>query len=386
MSRPPLWKPFVLVASYIFYGSADPRFCFLLAGVTLANQAAAELIHRAPDQRTKKRLMIAAVAIDLGVLGVFKYYGFFVEELNAALDNFSLGLPAPIASIALPIGVSFYTFQAISYVVDLYRGIIDKPAPTIDLAVEILQQARDPVDRRRYRSAAAARVGGLIAGLLVAAIGGFFLLGAGGGTSAEDVRATLEAADCTMEVEAGGAQHVGPLGLPEPGRHEPPLEHRPADERPALRGDAHLRRLTEPAQLARIVHNLEHGAVDILYGDDVPEATVSELQAFYASTRTGPSSLRSRASATRSRSARGSRKGCRRPRATAAAGSSPSARLSTKKPSPPSSTRSSSRAPRATSSRLRTWRPARTERFGFAPVGRLHWPGRGGGTGETRPP
>ena len=134
MSRPPLWKPFILVASYIFYGAADPKFCILLAGVTLANQAAAVLIDRAPDQRAKKQFMVAAVAVDLGVLGIFKYYGFFVDELNGLFDSFGLGLPVPVANIALPIGVSFYTFQAISYAVDVYRGII-KPAPTIDLAV-----------------------------------------------------------------------------------------------------------------------------------------------------------------------------------------------------------------------------------------------------------
>ena len=134
MSRPPLWKPFILAASYVFYGAADPRFCILLAGVTLANQAAAVLIDRAPDARSKKGIMAAAVAVDLGVLAVFKYYGFFVDELNGLFDSFGLGLPVPIANIALPIGVSFYTFQAISYAVDVYRGII-KPAPTIDLAI-----------------------------------------------------------------------------------------------------------------------------------------------------------------------------------------------------------------------------------------------------------
>jgi alginate O-acetyltransferase complex protein AlgI len=134
MSRPPLWKPFILVASYVFYGAADPRFCLLLAGVTLANQFASLQIDRAPDRRTKKRIMIAAVAVDLGVLGIFKYYGFFSDELNSTLDAVGLGLPVPLANIALPIGVSFYTFQAISYTVDVYRGII-KPAPLIDLAI-----------------------------------------------------------------------------------------------------------------------------------------------------------------------------------------------------------------------------------------------------------
>jgi D-alanyl-lipoteichoic acid acyltransferase DltB (MBOAT superfamily) len=172
MSRPPLWKPFVLVASYIFYGAADPKFCILLAAVTLANQGFARLIHRAQDERRRKQLVTAAVAVDLAVLGVFKYYGFFVSEINGTLDSVGLGLPVPLANIALPIGVSFYIFQAISYVVDLHRRVIPRPAPTIDLAIylaffphvvagpivrarEILPQIARPRDPRDVRVGAA---------------------------------------------------------------------------------------------------------------------------------------------------------------------------------------------------------------------------------------
>src|SRR3981081_4173169 len=86
MSRPRLWKPFIVIASYVFYAAASWRFCFLLAGVTLANQAAAVLIHRArDDERKQKRILALAVALDLGLLGVFKYYSFFVQELANAL-------------------------------------------------------------------------------------------------------------------------------------------------------------------------------------------------------------------------------------------------------------------------------------------------------------
>jgi alginate O-acetyltransferase complex protein AlgI len=177
MSRPPLWKLFIIGASYVFYAAADPRFCLLLAGVTVANQIGARLIDRAEERRVQKRLMIAAVAIDLGVLGVFKYYGFFVDEINGLLETASLGLPLPLANIALPVGISFYTFQAITYVVDTYRGII-KPAPLIDLAVylsffphlvagpivrarEILPQIAKPRDPRDVRIGPAVTLIGL---------------------------------------------------------------------------------------------------------------------------------------------------------------------------------------------------------------------------------
>jgi alginate O-acetyltransferase complex protein AlgI len=134
MSRPALWKPFALAASYVFYAAADPRFCLLLAGITVANQLGARLVQRAGSDRARNRVVAATVAVDLGVLAVFKYYGFFVEEINGLLEQASLGLPLPVAQIALPIGVSFFTFQAISYVVDVRRGLVE-PTTTVDLGI-----------------------------------------------------------------------------------------------------------------------------------------------------------------------------------------------------------------------------------------------------------
>ncbi len=134
MSRPKLWKPFILLASYVFYAAASWRFCILLAGVTLGNQAAARLLQRTEDARRRKLIVTAAVALDLGALGVFKYYSFFVESFSNALDSVGLSLPLPLATIALPIGISFFTFQAISYVVDVYRRRVE-PSPAVDVAV-----------------------------------------------------------------------------------------------------------------------------------------------------------------------------------------------------------------------------------------------------------
>ena len=134
MPRQHIWKPFMLAASYLFYSAADPKFCILLAGVTLGNQAAANLVHRTEDERLRKIIVGIAVALDLGTLGVFKYYGFFAEETNALLDDVGLGLPLPLASIALPVGISFIVFQAISYTVDVHRRLLP-PAKTIDLGL-----------------------------------------------------------------------------------------------------------------------------------------------------------------------------------------------------------------------------------------------------------
>jgi alginate O-acetyltransferase complex protein AlgI len=134
MPYPAAWKPFALVASYVFYGAANPRACLLLALVTLANQVAAALLGRAEGQRRRKAIVTAAVAVDLGTLGVFKYYGFFAQDFDNLLQQFRLGVPLPLVAIALPIGVSFFTFQAISYVVDVYRGVIS-PARLLDFAL-----------------------------------------------------------------------------------------------------------------------------------------------------------------------------------------------------------------------------------------------------------
>jgi D-alanyl-lipoteichoic acid acyltransferase DltB (MBOAT superfamily) len=134
MSRPRAWKPFIILASYIFYASASPIFCVLLGGVTLGNQAAAVLIGRSEDERRRRLLVIAAVTLDLAVLGVFKYYSFFVQQMAELLHGIGLGMPLPLITIALPVGVSFYTFQAISYVVDVRRRVCE-PAGLLDAAV-----------------------------------------------------------------------------------------------------------------------------------------------------------------------------------------------------------------------------------------------------------
>jgi alginate O-acetyltransferase complex protein AlgI len=134
MPRPARWKPFILLASYVFYAAADPRFCLLLGGVTLLNQLAAVLIGRTARPGARKALVTAAVAGDLIALGVFKYYSFFAQQTDDVLGRLHLGLPLPLLTIALPVGISFFTFQAISYVVDVYRGVVAS-ASLVDFAI-----------------------------------------------------------------------------------------------------------------------------------------------------------------------------------------------------------------------------------------------------------
>src|SRR6478752_7012376 len=76
--QPAQWKLFMIAASYVFYGWWDPVFCLLLAGATVTNHLAAQLIRAARTERMARGWLAAGVMIDLGVLGFFKYYGFFV--------------------------------------------------------------------------------------------------------------------------------------------------------------------------------------------------------------------------------------------------------------------------------------------------------------------
>ena len=114
----------LLVSSLIFYSWGGPRYLVLLMGNTLASWIFALLIHRSDTQAKRKLWLVAECVVLLGVLGIFKYLGFFCENLQALF-----GVPELIPEIVLPIGISFYTFQLISYVVDVYRGEIE-PQPS----------------------------------------------------------------------------------------------------------------------------------------------------------------------------------------------------------------------------------------------------------------
>ncbi|GAA1997721.1 MBOAT family O-acyltransferase [Catenulispora subtropica] len=175
MPRQRLWRPFILAASYYFYMAADWHYAFLLAGSTVVNQAAATAITRQDSSKVRKTVLFSAIGLDLGALGVFKYLDFFSDSVSR-----SLGLSLGLLHLALPVGVSFYTFQAISYVVDVHRGRTPLARP-LDYAIyasffphlvagpivrasEFVPQLAGPRDPDRIP---AARAFGLIAGGLV---------------------------------------------------------------------------------------------------------------------------------------------------------------------------------------------------------------------------
>jgi alginate O-acetyltransferase complex protein AlgI len=112
------------LTGYAFYSFWNYKFCLLMFASTLISYLAGRGLLRWTDPRVRRWLAIVPVVIDLSLLAFFKYYNFFVDSVGEALTAF--GHPIPIArlDIVLPVGISFYTFHTITYIIDAYRGVI----------------------------------------------------------------------------------------------------------------------------------------------------------------------------------------------------------------------------------------------------------------------
>ena len=116
---------FLVLASYVFYAWWDWRFCFLLLFVTITAYSTALFCQ-------VKWVAISGIIVPLAVLGIFKYFNFFLDSFSALS-----GKPFSVLNIILPVGISFYTFQALSYVIDVYRGRIPAETSFVKLALYI---------------------------------------------------------------------------------------------------------------------------------------------------------------------------------------------------------------------------------------------------------
>jgi alginate O-acetyltransferase complex protein AlgI len=130
-------KLFLLAASYYFYGSWDWRFTVLLAASSAINYLAGRALAATGDPRTRRLIVGGAVAANLTILGFFKYYGFFIDSLTDLLLALGIQRDLPVLEIILPVGISFFTFQGISYVVDVHRGHVKPVTTPIDLFLYI---------------------------------------------------------------------------------------------------------------------------------------------------------------------------------------------------------------------------------------------------------
>ena len=114
-------KLFLLLASWFFFAQWDWRFVTLLIASAVLNWGVGALIAGSDEEKRRKGLVALGVTLNLIILGFFKYYGFFAEQLTALLTQVGWERDLPLLQIVLPVGISFFTFQGISYVVDVHR-------------------------------------------------------------------------------------------------------------------------------------------------------------------------------------------------------------------------------------------------------------------------
>ena len=116
------WQNLLLLsAGYYFYASWNPKFLALLVISTVVDYLCGLAVDRIEAPGKRKAFVALSMALNLGMLGYFKYYNFFAESLQLALERAGLHIPLAQLNVVLPIGISFYTFQSMSYVIDIYR-------------------------------------------------------------------------------------------------------------------------------------------------------------------------------------------------------------------------------------------------------------------------
>ncbi|MBQ2694983.1 MAG: MBOAT family protein [Clostridia bacterium] len=122
----------LLISSLFFYAWGEPLYVILMVASILIGYVSGILIEKTRGTKAAKPVLAVSLAINIGLLGYFKYSDFFIENFNAAT-----GLSVPLLNIALPIGISFYTFQLISYLIDVYRGDVPSQKNPVSLGAYI---------------------------------------------------------------------------------------------------------------------------------------------------------------------------------------------------------------------------------------------------------
>lgn len=143
----------LLAASYFFYGCWDWRFLGLIAFTSGFEYLSAGRIHLSSHAGTRRRWLTASLVVELGILCVFKYFHFFINEMDHLLGFFGLAGWQPAFHIILPAGISFFTFQALSYTIDVYRGTTKPAGSLADFALYVSffpQLVAGPIERSSH--------------------------------------------------------------------------------------------------------------------------------------------------------------------------------------------------------------------------------------------
>lgn len=138
----------VVVVSYVFYGWWNPKFLILIAITTICSYVSGMVMSSLKDCRCRAKAVNAAnITLNLGILAVFKYYNFFVSSFA---EMFGLDASGIALNVILPVGISFYTFQALSYSIDVYKGKIEATRDLVEFAAYISffpQLVAGPIER-----------------------------------------------------------------------------------------------------------------------------------------------------------------------------------------------------------------------------------------------
>jgi alginate O-acetyltransferase complex protein AlgI len=143
----------LLVASYAFYAAWDVRFLLLLAGSSLIDFYVGIKLEGTEDKRKRKMLLGLSLIVNLGALGFFKYFNFFVENMEVLLHSMGLGITTQRLNIILPIGISFYTLQTLGYSIDVYYKKFKAERNLLDYSLFVSffpQLVAGPIERAQH--------------------------------------------------------------------------------------------------------------------------------------------------------------------------------------------------------------------------------------------
>ncbi len=143
----------LLAASYFFYGLWDWRFLGLIIASSLGDFILGLAIHKAENHGRKKGFLALSIIFNLGILGFFKYWNFFAGSLVDLLGNFGIHSDVQLLNIILPVGISFYTFQSLSYTIDIYRKKIQPTHQALAFCTYVAffpQLVAGPIERARH--------------------------------------------------------------------------------------------------------------------------------------------------------------------------------------------------------------------------------------------
>ncbi|WP_147299180.1 MBOAT family O-acyltransferase, partial [Winogradskyella eximia] len=143
---------FLLVISYVFYGWWDWRFLALIAFSSFVDYNIGLRLDRTQEQRKRKLLLYISMLVNLGFLGYFKYYNFFIDNFKLAFESIGINMHLSSLQIILPVGISFYTFQTMSYTIDVYRKKLEPTKNVIEFFAYVSffpQLVAGPIERAK---------------------------------------------------------------------------------------------------------------------------------------------------------------------------------------------------------------------------------------------